>query len=172
MDNVYRGELDRIMGADKLARPDHMFGGGGKRDPSPLWDDWYEDFTPTERRQLAPFMGGAVSPDTLATWLHCSVHEAMQQWKTACLLTLRTVNPWVEKARAQARDDDRVSPSDLMASHELAAYLGVETNTVAQWRRRGKLPVADLILTGTEIWTRQTIDASGLVARRDEIEEF
>ena len=48
---------------------------------------------------------------------------------------------------------------DLLGPRELADYLKVTPGTIYAWVSRGRLPAPDLALSGTNIWTRATIDA-------------
>jgi len=145
------GELARILGDDKLARPQRC---GARRDPSPCWDAWYEEFTPTDRRRLGPFMGGEVSPDTLASWLGTSVDEAMWQWRQAALAELASLrhDPLDDDYLAAEVEADDEADGEPMGPVELAAYFGVSNNLIAQWRRRGKLPAPWRVVSGTPIW--------------------
>jgi len=153
------GELARLLGDDTLARPLHCYGGGGQRDASPCWDTWYEEFTPTDRRRLSRFMGGSVTPDTLASWLGVSVDDAMWQWRRAALAELENLrrDPLADDyAQAESAADDEAD-NEPMGVNELASYFDVSPNLIAQWRRRGKLPTPWRIVSGTPIWLYRDI---------------
>lgn len=49
--------------------------------------------------------------------------------------------------------------NDLVALAEIAARLGVASQTVYQWRWRRKLPRPDLVVSGRPIWHWSTIEA-------------
>jgi hypothetical protein len=79
-----RGELDRLMGTDRMARPDRPLGEGsarGDRDPRPSWDTWYT-YPLAARRQLLRFMAwvqvgtGKVSERDGWTYAYDTRHNA------------------------------------------------------------------------------------------------
>ena len=145
------GELARILRDDALARPQRQ---GAKRDPSPVWDTWYEEFSSTDRRRLAPFMGGAVAPDVLASNLGLTVDAAMWQWRSSCLAELKSLayDPLFDDyAAAEAAADDEAD-AELLGPQELASFYGVSAQLIAQWRRRGKLPPAWRVVSGVPLW--------------------
>lgn len=144
-------ELDRLLAGDKLARPQRC---GTKRDPSPCWDAWYEEFSSTDRRRLGPFMGGSVSPDVLASWLGTSVDQAMWAWRQAALAELASLahDPLSDDYQAAETAVDDEADNEPMGVLELASYFDVSANLIAQWRRRGKLPAPWRVVSGTPIW--------------------
>jgi len=151
-------ELDRIMGADRLARPHAV---AGRRDPAPEWDTWYEEFTSTDRRRLVAFTvaDGGVAPDVLATWLGTSVDDAMWQWRQAALAELKSLQ---HDYLAQDRDQEEAAllaaaDAALLGPQELAAACGVSPAVIHQWRRRERLPQADLVISGVPMWYWRTI---------------
>jgi hypothetical protein len=145
------GELARLLDGDAMARPQRC---GSGRDPSPVWDTWYEEFSSTDRRRLGPFMGGSVTPDVLAGWLHISVDDAMWQWRQAALAELKSLtHDPLEDDYAQAESAAmEEADNELFGINELAAYWDVKPGTIAVWRHRGKLPNAWRIISGTPIW--------------------
>lgn len=48
---------------------------------------------------------------------------------------------------------------DLLGPREVAALLGVQHQTVHQWRYRGRLPDPDLTVSGVPMWRREVIEA-------------
>ena len=160
-------ELDRVMGSDRLARPVRA----GRRDPSPIWDVWYEEFTPTDRRRLGPFMGGAVSPDTLAHWLDMSVDDALRWWRTHCLLELKSQQVAdIDVSEWQQADRD-AKLADILGPQEIADRLSVQVNTVWQWRKRDIMPIPARIISGVPLWTAEQIDGwAAATGRLTEVE--
>lgn len=146
------GELERLLGSDRLARPSKCFGGRGgtERDPSPLWDIWYSEFTPTERRRCATFMGGTVGPDTLATWLATDVDSAMRTWRTACLLELDGLAGSAVDTYGEAPTEPGYD--DLVGIQELAVAFDKSPGAIRLWKMRGRLPAPDYTVSGTPIW--------------------
>lgn len=50
-------------------------------------------------------------------------------------------------------------PARLLGAGEVAELLMVERETVHQWRRRGRLPEPDIIISGRPAWRRDRIEA-------------
>jgi transposase-like protein len=161
-----------MMRGEKLARPLHPYGNttrkDGLRDPSPIWDAWYETFTPTDRRRLVAFTTpGGISPDQLAGELGVSVDDALLQWRRACLATPEVeivvdVDEW-EMA------DLRQTLSRLLGPQEVAQRLEVQANTVHQWCKRRastRIPEPVRVVSGIPLWLDSDIDAWALETGR------
>lgn len=138
------GELARILGDDKLARPTH----------DPCWDAWHAEFSSTDRKRLAPFMGGSVTPDVLASWLYVSVDDALWKWREACLAELKSLrhDPLADDYHQAAQAELDEADARLVGPSELAEYWGVTNNCIRVWKHRGKLPTPHLVISGTPIW--------------------
>ncbi len=179
-------ELDQLMGAELLARPSDPLGdpgAGGRRDPSPMWDYWYEAIGVAERRQLLAFTGpGGIALDQLAGELFCSVDTALGVWREACQAVrtarrhartaARTVaeelaDPTSDTYAAEWEEWDaermRASALAIYGPQELAKDLSVQVGTVHQWRKRSKLPPADLVISGVPLWHRETLEVAGIL---------
>jgi hypothetical protein len=155
-------ELDRLLGADRLARPLRPLGEGtaGSRDPSPTWDAWYS-LPLTQRRRLLRYMapaGQGLSLDDVAQLIGAgSLDDALEKWARACSMArgdgwdVPDVDEWAA-ADAQAESD-----AELYGPQELAARLGISVNTLHRRRHRGALPPADMTISKVPIWTGQTV---------------
>lgn len=186
LDNAL-AELDQLMGAEQLARPCHPLAepGDGRRDPSPVWDYWYETIPRRERAELLGFMapaGGGISLDQLAGELFCSIDTACETWRGACQ-AVRTARRHARTAARTVAEQLADPTSDLYAAEweqfdaeqlrraelailgpqELAEQLGRSPAVVHQWRRRGKLPAADLIVSGVPLWHVDTLKGAEIL---------
>lgn len=152
------GELERI-GAWTIARPrpERDRYGRWHRDPGGQWD-WFYGLEPAERdyvraRHMSELGPG---PDEVATRLGLEIDPAMEHWLETVRLTRSR-----HLALADPLDDDYGDPSpdddELMGPDEVAAYLQVKRNTIAQWRHRRILPAPDFILSGMPVWRRGDI---------------
>jgi predicted DNA-binding transcriptional regulator AlpA len=117
-------------------------------------------------------MGGSLSPDTLATWLHVSVDDALRQWKVACLSSLKSeqvapidADEWQDATTVAALQD-------IVGPQEVAERLGVQVNTVHIWKKRGILPRPARVISGVPLWSTGAIDAWALATGRLELEEI
>ena len=160
------GELHRLMGEDRLARPRRA---GNGRDPAPEWDAWYTEFTSTDRRRLGRFMVDApagIAPDVLATWLGTSVDDAMRQWRVAALAELGSLEHdyWADDVHAAESAELAAADATLVGPQELACAFGVTQACIHQWRHRGRLPEPQWIISGVPIWTWGAV--ADLVAER------
>ena len=109
-------ELERMLGADRLARPALPLasdGTAGRRDPSPTWDPWY--CLPLNRRRrliryMAPAGERGLALDELADLIGAgTLDEALTRWARACELARQDlagddVDAWAA-ADAQAAAD-------------------------------------------------------------------
>jgi predicted DNA-binding transcriptional regulator AlpA len=156
-------ELERLMGADRLQRPTRK---------SSNWDAWYEEFTATDRKRLACFTGGAVSPDELATWLDCSIDDALRMWKSACLVALDSGKSDV----VDATEGEHAAAAELLESivgpQEVADMLGVKVETVWQWRKRDILPMPARVISKVPLWSAAAINSWAEETGRLTLEEI
>lgn len=163
-----------------------------RRDPSPNWDHWYNAIGKRERRQLLTFMAPARRPgdmrrpgialDELASDLFCSVDTALECWRGACQdirrardrsrRAARTAAEQLEDSSSELYADEwerfeaeqlRRGALDILGPQELAAKRGVSVAVIHQWRRRGKLPPADLIVSGVPLWHVDTLELEGVL---------
>lgn len=170
-------ELERLCGTDRMARPSKPLGEGtcGKRDPSPVWDAWYQLPLGT-RRRLLPFMASPGErgelPDQLGQIMGVDgPDEAIATWAAACQLARSgedlgvSANDWAWQATADAL-------SDIVGPQEVADRLAVQCNTVHQWRKRGLMPVPARIISGVPLWASAAIDSWALETGRIVLEEL
>jgi hypothetical protein len=180
-------ELDQLTGCEQLARPVHPLvePEDRRRDPSPIWDYWYGAVPRRERRELLTFMapaGGGIRLDQLAGELFCSIDNAFSYWRDAVQA--------VRRARAHARTAARTHAEqladptselyadeweqfdaeqlrraelDIYGPQELARDLAITTALVHQWRKRGKLPPADLTVSKVPLWHVETLKGAGIL---------
>ncbi len=167
------GELERICGPDRLAMPAFPYGGKGgrQRDPSPCWDVWYEEFTPTDRRRLARFMGGSLTPDVLATWHGVSVDVCLRMWRTACLAELKSCRMPPVDVDEWEMSGTREALAGIVGPQEVADRLGVKVPTVHQWRKRNLLPPPVRVISGVPLWSGGEIDTWALDTGRLGLDE-
>lgn len=149
-------ELERVMGADKLSSPQPVRDRWGrfKRDPGGQWD-WFYQLDESERQYLQRnHMGGAMSPDELATRLHCMIDECMLTWLTA-KRRRRTTDP-LDDDYETCEDDD---VAQLVGPKEVATMLQVAPNTLNVWRNRGLLEQLPPFITISDmpIWRREDV---------------
>jgi hypothetical protein len=157
-------ELDRLMGADRLARPAYPLaadGTAGRRDPSPTWDPWYT-LSLAERRRLVRFMapagGGGLSLDDVAQVIGAgSLDDALSQWARAC--NLARGQGWDAQGWSEWADMDAQAESDceLYGPQELAERWGISVPALHQRRHRGQTPAPDMTISKVPIWTGETI---------------
>lgn len=163
---IANGDLLRLMSdVEKLARPAPVRSRGGqwRRDPRAEWD-WYYALEPSlrswiSRNLMAPDGERGQAPDQLAELAH---FDYVEDWAAALVQAAevvraargRNVDPlaaeWEDYAAESATDD-------LVGPDEVAELLQVTRNALAQWRHRGQLPPADLVLSGMDIWHERTI---------------
>jgi hypothetical protein len=161
---AYSAELERLMGADRLARPAYPLasdGTAGRRDPSPTWDAWY-CLSLTERRRLVRFMApagdGGLSLDDLAMVVGAgSLEDALSAWARAC--NLARGQGWDAQAWSEWADADAQLESDceLYGPQELAGRWGISVAALHQRRHRGQCPAEDLTISKVPIWSGETI---------------
>jgi hypothetical protein len=157
-------ELERLLGADRLAQPLRPLGDGtsGRRDPSPTWDAWYS-LSLTLRRRLLPFMapaGHGLSPDDMADAIGASsIDQAIDAWARVCQLARRGGSGWeiVDLADWQAADRQAEADAELYGPAELAERLGITVPALYQRKTRGQLPAPDMTISKVPIWTGETL---------------
>ena len=160
-------ELERLLGADRLARPLYPLasdGTAGRRDPSPTWDPWF-CLPLTQRRRLLRFMaptGEGISLDDMADMVGAgSLDDALQRWARACLMARKGADGW-ELTRDEVSDwaesDAQLeADSELYGPQELAWRWGISVPALHQRRHRGKTPEPDLVISQVPIWTGETV---------------
>ena len=76
-----------------------------------------------------------------------------------------TVQTWNDELAAYVEDERATEtalasiPAAPMGLAEIATYINASRQTVYAWRKRGKLPAADIVLAIGELWYVTTIDA-------------
>jgi hypothetical protein len=76
-----------------------------------------------------------------------------------------TVQTWNDELAAYVEDERETEtalasiPAAPMGLAEIATYINASRQTVYAWRKRGKLPAADIVLAIGELWYVTTIDA-------------
>lgn len=150
-------ELDRLLGDDRLARPQRPLSEGsarGDRDPRPSWDWWY-GLTLTERRQLMRFMapaGSGLQPDDLQQVIGAdSIDQALEQWRQACHLARRTVTR--DMVSDMEWEATQQALAEIVGPHEIAERLQVELGTVHQWRKRLLMPAPQRVISKVPLWS-------------------
>lgn len=152
------GEIARLMGDAKLARPTPVRGRDGRwsRDPGGEFD-WFYALELSEREYIsAKHMGGHLGPDELADLAGTDIDSAMDAWLSVVRIARsRCVDPLEDDYYAS--ESDAVSLADIVGPQEIARLLSVQVNTIHQWVKRGVLPFAERVISGVPLWSSSTI---------------
>lgn len=87
-------------------------------------------------------------------WLHPEATIARRHvWRRSTIETWNAADrPGMDLLAGQ------VEPLDVVGVDELAELRGVKRRTVLSWRGTPRLPEPDVVVSGTLIWARSTID--------------
>lgn len=169
-----RGEVERVLGdVDKIEkpRPVRTARGPWARDPRAEFD-WFYELPEIERAYIQRnyMSAGGIPVDVVAQG---GGFDYVDDWATSFVSAVRAT-----RARAeQARPDERVDVFDLMGPGDVAAYLGVKRNTIAQWRHRGNvrgreiLPPVFAVIDGLPLWHRDEVEAWSVETGRGNFDE-
>jgi hypothetical protein len=140
------GEIDRILGGDKLGRPHNYRDARGRHkvDSGAEWD-WWRDLDVNDRSYIQRhcMADGGVRPDVVAHRHGTSVDDIMTQL-VAAVREARRRSPRSDDPLEWEWDDLEQEESeridlptlDLVGPGEVAQRFGVQRSTISQWRGR------------------------------------